>query len=429
MSTIEMTLHSNSSAARSATDLHAAVSPRIATTLLFLIVTVTTLDFAPEAKSANFSAGIQTLARLSLCAACGFYGFLFLPCTLPRLLSFPGTWTILFGIWAIITVPFSASPLFSASAVFALWCMILFAPAVVLHLGEQKTLTVLLSALLSFVAVNWFLYFFVPSLGRSLFEMPDGEIVYRFGNDAQQLGLQISWAVGFLLTLTFLRFRRWISTLLILPPLAITLLLTQSRTAMLTSLAVGSYVCWFYASIRMRVTGVVLGMLALAAILGMFSVSNGEIDFDVLARGVSRSGNADEIHNLTGRTAVWEHAWKNICASPIVGCGYGCSRFVMDDERLFGTFVPNHAHNLYLNAALCMGFPGAAIIAAMFVYQAIRIWRFPSVVPGIAIVFVLVAGIAEYLLFGPMPRSHSVIWLITLFWQANPMSLVTESRI
>jgi O-antigen ligase len=429
MSTFEMAVTPELLAPKSDADVRTSISPFVAETLLFLIVTITTLDLAPEVKSSNFSAGAQSLLRLCLCAACGFYGLLFLPCTLPRLLSFPGAWTLLFGLWALVTVPLSVSPMFSASAAFALWCIILFAPAVVTHLGEQRTLTVLLRALLCFVAINWLLYFFVPSLGRSLFEMPNGEIIYRFGNDSQQLGLQVAWAIGFLLVLTFSALRGWTSTLLILPILIITLPLTQSRTAMLTALAVGGYACWFYASVRTRVALILLGSLAIAMALGAFALSGNDFDWDTVASRMSRSGNADEIQNLTGRTAVWDHAWKNICDSPLVGCGYGCSRFVMDDERLFGTFVPNHAHNLYLNAALCMGFPGAAIIAAMFIHQAIRTWRYPNVVPGIALIVVLVAGIAEYLLFGPMPRSHTVIWLITLFWQADPMSLTNERRV
>ena len=413
----ELTWSSTIPPASSEAEIRTHISPRLASGLLFLLITLTTLDLAPEVKSSNFSAGIQTLVRLGICAACGLYGLLFLPCTLPRLLSFPGAWTVLFGLWALVTVPFSVSPLFSASAVFALWCIVLFAPAVVMHLGEQRTLQVLLNALLCFVAVNWLLYFFVPSLGRSLFEMPDGEIIYRFGNDAQQLGLQITWAIGFLLALSFSQVRRWSSTLLILLPLVITLYLTQSRTAMLTTLAVGSFVCWFYASTRTRTAAVVLGALGLLLTIGGLFIADGGFDFQRVARSVSRSGDADEIQNLTGRTAVWSHAWERIGESPVVGCGYGCSRFVMDDERKFGNFMPNHAHNLYLNAALCLGFPGAALIAAMFIYQAVRVWRHPSIVPGIAVVFVFVAGISEYLLFGPMPRSATAIWLIALFWQ------------
>ena len=63
-----------------------------------------------------------------------------------------------------------------------------------MHLGKQRTLETLLSGLLLFVGINWVLHFVGGSLGQSEFALPNGEIIYRFGNDAQQLGLQIAWA-------------------------------------------------------------------------------------------------------------------------------------------------------------------------------------------------------------------------------------------
>jgi O-antigen ligase len=113
---------------------------------------------------------------------------------------------------------------------------------------------------------------------------------------------------------------------------------------------------------------------------------------------------------------IWSHAWGKVCEAPLVGWGYGCSRFVMDDDSKF-SFQPNHAHNLLLNVTLCMGFPGAVVFLGMLGHQLVRLFVRPSLVPSIATVLVLVAGISEPLLFGPMPRSHTVIWLIALFWK------------
>jgi O-antigen ligase len=87
----------------------------------------------------------------------------------------------------------------------------------------------------------------------------------------------------------------------------------------------------------------------------------------------------------------------------------------MDDPKF--TFQPNHAHNLLLNVALCMGIPGALLLLAMIGHQLIDALRRPSVVPTIAVAILLVAGITEPLVFGPMPRSHTVILLISLFWR------------
>ena len=132
-------------------------------------------------------------------------------------------------------------------------------------------------ALLFFVALNWFLYYFIPSLGRSAFAMPDGEIMYRFGNDAQQLGLQIAWAVGLLLSLTFAGIRRWRMTLPILLILAITLVRTQSRTGIITTAIVAGVVIWRWLTPKQKFYAVITA-LAFGAIIGFdFWKGNEEI--------------------------------------------------------------------------------------------------------------------------------------------------------
>ena len=80
-------------------------------------------------------------------------------------------------------------------------------------------------------------------------------------------------------------------------------------------------------------------------------------------------------------------------------------------------FVPNHAHNLLLNTALCIGFPGAALLLMNILSMLWRMISWAGAVVCIATTFVIVAGITEPVLYGPMPRSHTVLWLMALFWQ------------
>ena len=118
---------------------------------------------------------------------------------------------------------------------------------------------------------------------------------------------------------------------------------------------------------------------------------------------------------MTGRAPIWEHAWVKIGESPIVGWGFAASRFALDDGRM--DYISDHAHNLWLNIALCLGAIGTLIFLAMVVHLLVRTVRHPSPLPGIALAIILVASISEPLLYGPMPRSHMVIWLFALFWQ------------
>ena len=415
-STIALTNH-NSRLTKREDAVGYSLSSVIGMMLLIVAVNLTTFNFITDIENQQFSVDWQTALRLCVCAACGLYGFAYLPCTLSELLRFPGAWATLFGLWGIATIPFSVSPMYATAGVFALGCVTLFAPAVLVQLGGRKTVETLLTGLFVFVGLNWFLYFAFPPLARSAFNKPDGEVIYRFGNDAQQLGLQIAWALGFLLILTLTRSRRWRSSFIPFVVLFATLPLTQSRTAILSSIATLGVVSWQHMKGPQRalaVLGILLLGVSAVAIIGSDAR---KLDIDFAARVISRSGEAEEIYNLTGRNVIWEHAWARICESPVVGWGYGCSRFAMDDNELLFRPRINHAHNLVLNVWLCMGFPGALLLLAMFGHQFLRmLWR-PSIVPSIAVAFVIVASISEPVLFGPMPRSHTVIWLIALFWQ------------
>ncbi len=397
--------------------------------LLILLLNFTTFDFVRENEGTNFATDWQTISRLAMCAACGFYGFMYLTNTIAHLFRFPGAWSTLICAWALITVPFSASPAYSAAAVFALVCVNLFAPAVLLQLGGRVTIETILTGLLIFVGLNWFFYFTYPTLARSAFEMPDGAVIYRFGNDAQQLALHIAWALGFLVTLAFAGLRSWRSTLLPVIVLIGTLPLTQSRTGAVTTLAASSLAIWFGLTHRQRqlaIAGaILLIVVAFIALAGGMTVDSGDV-----ALSLSRSGNIEELKNFTGRTEIWEYVWELCFESPMLGCGYGAARFALHEDPSYPfDFQANHAHNLLLNVVLSLGFPGALLLAAMIVHQLVAVLRRPSPVPAIALAVITIAGITEPLLYGPMPRSHTIIWLIALFWQQMGMDLRQSSNV
>src|SRR5437879_1896541 len=126
--------------------------------LLLAAIPLTTINFNADSRDQPFAVDSQTLLRLGLCAVCGVYGLWHVQRTLPLFHSFAGVWCILFGLWALVSVPFSDNPMYAAGAVFALWCAILFAPAVLVQLGGRRTIETLLAGTLLFIGVNWFLY-------------------------------------------------------------------------------------------------------------------------------------------------------------------------------------------------------------------------------------------------------------------------------
>lgn len=398
--------------------------------LLAMALTLTTLDLSRAPEELQFTVDWQTILRLALCGMCGLFGLIYLPRTVHRFQVFPAFWLLPFVAWACVSTVFGIAPSYSAASVVALVCMIVFAPAILEVLGKRGTTLTIICALLGYILISWFLFWAFPSLGRSPFEMPDNRIIYRVGGDAQQLGFQAAWVGGFLLLLGLDGSARW-SRLIV--PLALayaTIPFTQSRTAALASVAVAGVV--FLP--RARWTTLSLGACAgVAAItLAVLLSEMGWLgDAEMAARKVSRSGEAEEIYNLTGRTAVWEHALLKISMRPLLGWGYGASRQAIGayPQADFGDFEPLHAHNQVINTALCVGIVGAGLLAAMFLGLLVTCLRRPDPVVGMALAFVFVAGITEPVLFGPMPRSHTVIWLLAMFWpQYQPTTCLSFAQ-
>ena len=398
--------------------------------LLAAIVSITNFDFRVNVDHEHFSVDWQLIMRLALCAACGLYGLYFLPRYADHIFRFPGVTTWLFAGWAVCTVPFSIDVFYCAAAVFALWCAVLFAPAVLIQLGRRRVVHVIMVTMLVFVFGSWLLYFFIPVLGRSKFEMPDGEIIYRVGNDAQQLGIQATWAVGMMLILATERFAQWKSFIIPIAICLVTLPFCQSRTATLAMLAVISLVLWRTSNRSLVVGAALVGVLI--ACVAAFVLVNGiiEVNGNAMLSGISRSGKVEEIYNLTGRTDIWRYTIGRIQEAPLTGHGYGCSRqalttFLSDG---YGDFALHHAHNVLLNTIVGTGLLGGAILLAMLGSLVFGFLRKPELFPDIVLAAMFVAGLTESVFFGPMPRSHTVIWLIALYWRQIPPSLDSPDK-
>jgi O-antigen ligase len=197
----------------------------------------------------------------------------------------------------------------------------------------------------------------------------------------------------------------------------LTLGLSLSRTAIITGLAVSGVALWPHMSTRQRLAAF-SGALMIAG-LAAFALSSGRITLNskAIVDVASRSGDTAELKTFTGRVDVWKYAWKKTLASPLFGYGYGTSRLVLQEDPNYPLqFQANHAHNLYLNTALTVGLPGALLLIVMILHLGLRNISLRCSVPSIALAFVITGSITESLLYGAMPRSHSIIWLVALFW-------------
>lgn len=393
--------------------------------LLFALLLVPSYDFRPEATQ-SFGMDFQLLVRLGVCFACGLYGLVYWRASYSYLLNFPGAWVLVFCLWAVATIPTAASPTYAATACVTLVCVAMFAPAVLAQLVKKQILQTIFASSITFIVLAWSLYYLVPSIGRSAYEV-DGVVEYRVGGDAQQLGFQALWLIAVSLTLVASGDMRWTYSVVPIGIGLVTIGSAQSRTSFIAALGIIGLAILMKAP-RQRV----LGLGVLAAVLSsliLFAFACGLVSVrgtDVLA-SASRSGSQEEIYNVTGRTEFWPYVIKQIGKSPLWGHGFGSSRQALQDfnghSYTLGTL--HHAHNVFLNITLTTGIVGAVILSAMYLSLFEGVLRNRQLFPALVLVVIFITGLTESPILGPMPRTHTVLWILALYWHQSDQSQQT----
>ena len=132
------------------------------------------------------------------------------------------------------------------------------------------------------------------------------------------------------------------------------LVLTNSRT----SLGGMILMVGLYSALHLRLFPVaVLGVVLLSAFI-LLSV---ELSWGIvpeLMQMISRSGKAEEITSLTGRSHVWDSLFMLIEKRPVLGWGYARIGAVLAEHRDEIGFEAGQAHNLYLQLLFSGGFVG-----------------------------------------------------------------------
>ncbi len=288
----------------------------------------------PHLEGEKFSIDFEDLLRLAAFGACGLYGLAQLPRTIPFFSRSAGLWGLAFCVWTMVTIPMSASQTYALASCAALWCTFLFAPAVLLELGSRRVVLTIYGTLIFYMAASWLAYFAWPELGRSEFFLSPRDVKYRVGGlgGAQQLGLMAAWLIGFSLLLHTEGGARWRTVAAPIGLAVFTLPFTESRTSMLAAMAISLLFVWRRFSRMAVVLGGCAAVVAGSLALLMFQSGLLKLDaagLDSSLEKVSRSGNIEEIYNLTGRTEVWDFVLGEIADSPLIGYGYGCERYVL----------------------------------------------------------------------------------------------------
>ena len=257
---------------------------------------------------------------------------------------------LLFGL---ATAPLSADPFFSLASVSVHTVVLAFAVGVSVRVRSETIV------ILTFVGASLYsigslaLYFLVPELGLHHDEIYLGSLAFH-----RMAGLSHPNKVAFVAVLglgAWITCRPWLGRWRMLSPIVIslfvcTLALAYSRTTVIAALVATGIMT--VRTIRQRVFAAVA---AAAVLIPMVVRLYGSVSVNELAV-LSRQGtNAQEVLTLSGRTLIWATALDYVKRRPWIGWGFASNRSILTYEFGQGSFVPDQAHNLWLNSMMTTG--------------------------------------------------------------------------
>jgi O-antigen ligase len=201
---------------------------------------------------------------------------------------------------------------------------------------------------------------------------------------------------------------------------------TESRTIWI-ALAAEAAVCLGLLALRARRPlsrrSLALGLLVAAGIAGAAAAMTARVQ--VMRESVGAHAMTDD-----PRLKLWPEVLESIEARPLLGYGFGRGvlRYTLRSEMKEAELW--HAHNLFLDAALQTGLPGAALLAALFAALLWQGWRFAGDPgsPAAAACGVALCGIVTGVLVRNMTDTLLVRQNALLFWATVGVLLAWGAR-
>lgn len=315
---------------------------------------------------------------------------------------------------ALISALWSVVPAFSGGAAVGLFAYGALACIVAVDLREETVIRLFVWTLLAFVcsgiigaAVDPDLAWLPPSLD----EIQSGHRLQGFADHPNALG-EIA-AILILMAVTARR-QALIGRATFYGSLGFgvaTILATGSRTALVAVVTAWGLVASRNSRFGGAVAIVSLGVLSLILVLAACGALP---DITKYFGELSRSGRGSEILTLTGRTDLWDIAWTKIMQKPFFGWGYyGTEQLIADSVDPKFADQAKHAHNMFLQSLLSVGFLGSL---PGFAYILLLISRFvtnPDPTRDQITLLVLLSGFSEPSVFGiPIVATLIFYWVL-----------------
>lgn len=272
----------------------------------------------------------------------------------PRpLLLFP---LLMLVLWVLVSAAWSADAALTLKRQVVLVCMLLAAAGLIKHFTLAQLAEMALVQSLIVVVLGVVVEFVL----RPTLSVSDDE--YRFAGTLYPNNMAINASLLLLTSLFVAHHRADRRFLLISVVAVVTLLMTRSRTALLSA-CIGSVVFALLAYAR-RYRIVLIFAILLTLGLALAAVATGF--FSDLAHAVLMNRGHSDPATLTGRTMIWQFAYDRVrddWGRMFTGFGYGGfwtpEMSLALSER--AQFALSEAHNAYLDILLQLGLPGLGL--------------------------------------------------------------------
>lgn len=315
---------------------------------------------------------------------------------------------------AWISAVFSTAPLQAAGAALLLTSYVATTALAFAALGRARALATLMGVLALYIISSFPVALLVPTLGTHGFYRNGGSIVRLAGlaGHGNILG-QYSVCLLVLLVGDAIVNRAKRSHIMGVLVSLVVLVATQSRISVVAGvLSVG-----FILVRRIRLFAAFAAAGLLVALL--FTIMSGVTSDQALAP-LARSGEAQEVVTLTGRTNIWGLAVSYGSESVIVGHGYGAARVgFMDRYESRWGWKPSHTHNMFLEAYVTMGLLGLLPLVWLVLRYFKKMAQAPSYA-DVAFLAICVIGVGEAGVMSNPPNPLLSLFLIAYWWRMSP---------
>lgn len=358
---------------------------------------------------------LQVIAKLAVIGCAGLYGFFGAMSDIRTrriLMSFPVFLVVALSGFYLVSSLTSLTPFPSLVSTIALVAVLLMTVTGMMQLGLVRFLTVSFHGMSWFILFSWFMYFFVPDIGVLFEPTVNGEFTRRMSGLAhpntlgQYAGLTV--VVGVALYQFYGQRSKW--RILIIALAAGALIASLSRTSLIATAAGLITMNHRWAFSPRNKKWILLGVLSFVPMLLIVStqVDLGEKIADKMAI-VTKSGDADELTSATGRAEIWQYSMKLISKRPLIGYGAATSKFYLAEYS-------SYTHNLLLNIAFSTGVFGGLIGLIMIFYQVAAVVSRTHVIVSAVIVYILVNGLFENVIFSTIAGMPTLLWVMSMAW-------------